>query len=370
MAYGTVVADQIQTSVSNTSLGAGNATSFKNRLINGNMAIDQRFAGAATTPTTDQYTIDRWQAASGTAGTWITFQQNSGNAPTTQGFTQCLKMLSTGANTPASGSIYVLQQKIEGNNIYDFALGTASAKTFTFSCWMYVSVAGTYGVVFTNNNITRAYGSTYTLTANTWTYVTATVAGDTTGTWDTGTNTGMRVIFSLGTGSGNSISSGSWQTVSGNAYNVTGTTQLSATNGATMYITGAQVEVGSFATGFDYRSYGTELALCQRYYYKVSGNSSNQSTLMMIGGVETSSNFGVGGITFPSPMRATPTMSFNNMGAYCASNSGGTPSLTTNRSSQNIGSAYITVTGSSTIGQAAYLYSLNSSTYVDFTAEL
>jgi hypothetical protein len=316
-------------SIQNT---AATGFGFKNRIINGAMVIDQRNAGATTTPTVDAYTIDRWQSAIGGASGWITFQQNSGNAPTTQGFTQCLKMLSTGANTPASGTISVLQQRIEGYNIADFALGTASPKTFTFSCWAYASVAGTYSVVFANNDITRAYGSTYTLTANTWTYVTATIPGDTSGTWQTGTSIGMRVIFSLGTGSSNSISAGSWQTVSGNAYNVTGTTQLSATNGATLYITGVQLEKGSTATSFDYRPYGYELLLSQRYAYVFSGTTAGDR----IGsGFIFSATGAIITLPLPVTMRVAPVIS-------------GTPSpITLNDSLQAYNTTSVTLNSSS-----------------------
>ena len=248
-------------------LNSQSQQTWRNRIINGAMVIDQRNAGASVTPTGDQYTIDRWQVAIGSTSGWFSIQQNSANAPVVQGFSQCLKLTSTGANTPSGAAIYVLQYRLEGNTVGDFSFGTSAAKTVTISFWANQSVTGSFGAVLANGAMTRAYGFTYTINvANTWEYKTITIAGDTTGTWPTDTSLGMRLIFNLGTGSGNCIAAGSWQTVSGNAYGATGASTLSSTNGATLYITGVQLEKGSTATSFDYRPYGTELALCQRYY--------------------------------------------------------------------------------------------------------
>jgi len=247
-------------------IGSNNGT-FRNKIINGAMVIDQRNAGGSVTPSGDQYTVDRWQIAIGSSGAWVSVQQNSGNAPVNQGFAQCLKLTSTGANTPSSGSIHVLQQRIEGNNIADLCFGTANAKTITLSFWVNQSVTGTYGGVVTNNGITRAYGFTYTInSANTWEYKTATIPGDTTGTWVIDNGIGMRVIFNTGSGSGQCITAGSWQTGTGGIYGVSGVQTLSSTSGATMYLTGVQLEAGTVPTSFELRSYSKELLMCQRYY--------------------------------------------------------------------------------------------------------
>lgn len=255
----------IQTAADSISNSAGSPYGFKNRIMNGAMVIDQRNAGSSTTPSGDAYNLDRWQAAIGTAGSWFTFQQSS---VVPANFTNSLSILSTGANSVSSGSIYVLQHRIEGYNVADLGYGSSDAKPISISFWIRGSVTGTYGLVVSNGAINRAYPITYTInSADTWEYKTVTIAGDTSGTWLKDNGIGMRLIFQLGTGSSSLITSGTgWVTPSGNAYGVTGTTNLSATNGATLYITGVQLEKGTQATAFDYRPYSTELALCQRYF--------------------------------------------------------------------------------------------------------
>ena len=157
-------------------------------------------------------------------------------------------------------------QFIEGLNVADLAWGTASAATVTLSFWVRSSLTGTFGGAFSNSASNRSYPFTYTInSANTWEQKTITVAGDTSGTWLTTSGIGIKVWFGLGVGSTYSGTAGSW---SGNTYlSATGATSVVGTNGATFYITGVQLEAGSAATPFENRSYGTELSLCQRYYY-------------------------------------------------------------------------------------------------------
>jgi len=168
---------------------------LKNRIINGDMRIDQRNNGSSVTPTTDAFITDRWQAALTSSTTFFSWQQSS-TAPT--GFTKSLLATSLGANTPSAGQIYTLQYKIEGFNTADFNWGSASAQTVTLSFWVRASVTGTYGVIIANSGITRAYPATYTINvANTWEQKTITIAGDTSGTWATDNTTGMRIEFNL-----------------------------------------------------------------------------------------------------------------------------------------------------------------------------
>jgi len=268
MAYGTVNADQIQSSVTGVSLGAGNATNFKNRIINGAMVIDQRNAGASVTITTaNQYTVDRWQAFA-TQSSKYTAQQNAGSVTPPVGYTNYLGITSSSAYSVVSSDYFFIRQGIEGFNIADLNWGTASAKTITVSFQVYSSLTGTFGGSFTNSAGNRSYPFTYTVSsANTWTTISVTIVGDTTGTWNTTTGGGIYLYFGLGMGSTNSGTAGAW---SGSTYySATGATSVVGTSGATFYVTGVQLEVGSSATGFEYRDYGRELILCQRYYEKV-----------------------------------------------------------------------------------------------------
>jgi hypothetical protein len=243
------------------SVQSGGWTGMRNRIINGAMVIDQRNAGASVTPTASAYTIDRWEAGMSAASKFSV--QRSTVAPT--GFTNSLIATSTSAYTAGAGEIFALTQFIEGYNVDDMGFGTANASTFTISFWVRSSLTGTFGGALQNSNRTRSYPFTYTINqANTWEKETITFVGDTTGTWVTGNGRGLNVIFSLGAGSTYSGTANAWATA--NYYSATGATSVVGTNGATFYITGVQLERGSTASSFEYRPFGTELALCQRYY--------------------------------------------------------------------------------------------------------
>jgi hypothetical protein len=232
-----------------------------NRIINGAMMIDQRNAGASVTPANAAYTLDRWQATAVQTSGKFSVQQST-TAPT--GFSNALLATSLSSYSIASNDIHSIRQKIEGNNFADFAWGTASAATVTLSFWARSSLTGTFGGSLMNSAENRAYPFTYTIsTANTWEQKSITIAGDTTGTWLTTNGIGMTLCFGLGVGSTYSGTAGAWS--AGQFYSATGATSVVGTNGATFYITGVQLEKGSTATSFDYRPYGTELALCQRY---------------------------------------------------------------------------------------------------------
>ena len=276
MAYGTINADVIQSSVTGVSLGAGNATRFKNRIINGNMVIDQRNAGASVTITTTNptYTLDRW-AAYGSVTSKYTVQQNAASVTPPAGFSYYLGATSSAATSVGSTDYYYLRQAIEGFNTADLGWGTANAKTVTLSFQVYSSLTGTFGGGIRNSANNYCYPFSYSIsTANTWTSISVTIAGPTSGTWIGATNgVGMDVNFSLGTGTTYSGTAGAWAV--GNFVSVTGATSVVGTNGATFYITGVQLEVGSSATGFEVVDYTTQLAMCQRYYetYTTAGNS-------------------------------------------------------------------------------------------------
>ena len=275
---------------------------FKNRIINGAMVIDQRNAGASVAISTTIYCPDRYQIRL-VAGSGHTAQQVT-TAPT--GFNNSLKItVGTGASPTATQNGFIYQG-IEGYNMADLGWGTANAKTITVSFWVNSSVTGTYGFVLANNAGNRAYVTSYTInSANTWEYKTITIAGDTSGTWETTNNLGIQVIFDIGQGSTRSYSaSTSWQ--ANDALGLSGGTKLVATSGATFYITGVQLEVGSTATSFDTRSYTTELQLCQRYYtFSPYGTTSYPST----GG------YARGYSSFKVTMRTTPTIAFVDLGS-------------------------------------------------------
>jgi hypothetical protein len=264
MPYGILAADQIQSSVTGVSLGAGNATRFKNRLINSDMAIDQRNAGASVTITATAYTLDRWQAYCGGVSSKFSVQQNSASVTPPVGFANYLGAVSLSAYSVSSTDRFGINQSIEGLNAADLGWGTANAKTVTLSFWVRSSLTGTFGGSIQNYAATRSYPFSYTInSANTWEYETITIPGDTSGTWLT-TNSGFATInLAIGTGSTYSGTAGAWATA--DYRSTTGATSVVGTNGATFYITGVQLEVGSIATGFEEVDYTTQLQMCQRY---------------------------------------------------------------------------------------------------------
>jgi hypothetical protein len=308
-------------------VNALNTFGFENRLINGNMVIDQRNGGASVTPTTNgTYTLDRWRAGLSQSSKY-SVQQNAGSVTPPAGFTKYLGATSLSAYSVTSTDIFTIAQYIEGQNMSDLAWGTASAKTVTLSFRVYSSLTGTFGGCISNSAVTRSYPFTYSVpVANTWTTISVTIAGDTSGTWLTTNGIGMGVYFSLGTGTTYSGTAGAW--AGAEYYSATGAVSVVGTSGATFYITGVQFEVGSQATSFDFRSYGTELNLCQRYYQAfVQGGG-----YFHLGSAISTSQVRGPRFTFFQTMRTTPTITLPTAGSgagqmyYCV-NSGAAASI-------------------------------------------
>jgi hypothetical protein len=310
MPYGTVNADKITTSDGVSSAGL---YGFKNRIINGAMVIDQRNAGASVTPTAGVYSVDRWAVFLSQASKY-SFQRNAASVTPPAGFTNYLGITSTSAYSATSSDFFFLSQSIEGFNVADLGWGAAGAQTVTLSFWVRSSLTGTFGGAIRNGTAARNYPFTFTISsANTWTNISITVAGDTSGTWATDNSAGLIVSFGLGAGSTYSGTAGAW--AAGNIVTATGATSVVGTNGATFYITGVQLEKGSTATSFDYRPYGTELQLCQRYYEKSFPQATAPASSLSATGANVSSatkattgaNQLIPSINFKATKRAVPS---------------------------------------------------------------
>ena len=287
---------------------------LKNRIINGDMRIDQRNAGASVTVNSGSqyfYPVDRFMGVGQTSDGVFTLQQNT-SVPTGQGFVNSIKATITTADASIGATQqYWIGQQIEGYNVADLQYGTANAKTVTLSFWVNCSVTGTFSGCFMNENSDRSYPFTYTISsANTWEQKTVTIAGDTTGTWASTNGTGISVQWSLGAGSSRSGTANTW--AASRYHGATGATTLISTNAATFYITGVQLEIGSTATPFERRMYGQELALCQRYYYKTFTQSTAPAD-----GIQSAIETGATAYTtaatestffYPVTMRTAPTI--------------------------------------------------------------
>jgi hypothetical protein len=342
-----------------------------NRIINGDCRIDQRNAGASVTPSVlfNTYTLDRWNTSYSVASKF-SVQQNAGSVTPPSGFTNYLGVTSTSAYTVGSGELFAVTQLIEGFNIADLGWGTANAQPVTLSFWVRSSLTGTFGGSFRNSDANRSYPYSYTISsANTWEQKTITVAGDTTGTWLTNNGVGIQIFFGLGVGSTRSGTAGAW--AGSNFASATGATSVVGTSGATFYITGVQLEKGSTATSFDYRPYGTELALCQRYYFRTT--ASNAYSAFMVGLIDSSTNAYGCQLTLPVTMRASPTFNYSGLRIY---DGGVSPAVTS--ISNSVLSSVTTLAvglacsgGGFTTGRSAIVQANNNtSAFVDASAEL
>jgi hypothetical protein len=303
-------------------IDAPNTFGFKNRIINGGMNIAQynSTTSVSVQTTTSYSTVDRFRTYA-TQNSKFTVQQTPSATETGYatrvgaGFTNYLAATSSSAYAVLSSDYFLITQIIEGNNVSDLAWGTANAKTITLSFWAYSSLTGTFGGVVSNPAATQSYPFTYTISsANTWTQISVTITGATSGVWPTTSAAGMYIYFGLGVGSTYSTTAGSWAT--GAYFSTTGATSVVGTNGATFYITGVQLEKGTQATSFDFRDYGRELILCQRYFYK-TGGAANGAYTIYAGYAGSSSTFG-NTYFYPVVMRATPTVSVS--GTFTVSN--------------------------------------------------
>ena len=346
--------------------GGSNNVTMRNRIINGAMVIDQRNAGAAVT-TDSAFPVDRFTTYEDTDGAYSA--QRDTTAPT--GFVNSLKWTTTTADGSLSATQYAgIYQGIEGFNVADLGWGSANAKTVTLSFWVRSSLTGTFGGSFRNNANNRSYPFTYSISvADTWEQKTVTVSGDTSGTWTTDNTAGIKLFFSLGVGTTYSGTAGAW--AGSNFLSATGAVSVIGTLNATFYITGVQLEAGTTATPFEQRLYGTELALCQRYYYKHTNNTISDPIANACY-YNATTMFGL--LQFPVTMRTTPTIvqvtGTNYYRFYC--NNG--PDYFNNFGLEaSSPTAYVFYNGtemSGTAGQGGWVEMNNASGLLAFTAEL
>jgi hypothetical protein len=287
-------------------------SSFKrNRIINGNMVVNQRRAIATPVAATNgAYIVDRFATFKIGSGTYTFQQLATGPA----GFSNCTLLTLSGNSTPGFSDSYNVAQLIEGYNVADLGWGTADAKSVTLSFWVNISVVGTYSVFITN--LTSSYLKTFTVTAaGAWEKKTITIPGPTSGTWNTTNGTGMIVGIDLGSGGEKTGAASSW--LSGFYQHVSGSNNwISGTVGATYYMTGFQLEVGSTATPYETQIYSDQLAQCQRYYWKTynQGQYAGQapSTATYRTRAYGGSTYAAFVAQFPTLMKTTPNVTLYN----------------------------------------------------------
>ena len=336
----------------------------RNRIINGAMMIDQRNAGASVTPASgDTYLVDRWVYGASQSSK-ASFQRVT-TAPA--GFINTLLATSLSAYTVGASEVFHLQQQIEGFNVADLGWGAAGAQTVTLSFWVRSSLTGTFGGSLSNSAVNRSYPFTFTISAaNTFEYKTITIAGDTSGTWLTDNGCGIRLFFGLGVGSTKSGTAGAW--AAADYRSATGATSVVGTSGATFYITGVQLEAGSVATPFEHRQYGQELALCQRYFQKITGGGRH----FIAGNGALSQGFPT--MYLRQSMRAAPSFSYSALSDFTLEGiTGGgqaTPTGMAFNASTTDTVTIQTASGGSSTGTGVQMFGANSSAWTAYSAEL
>lgn len=350
------------------SQNGGQLAGLRNRIINGGMTIDQRNGGAVVTPpaNTLTYTVDRF-AAYCTQSSKLTVQQNAGAVAAPTGFGSQLTVTSSSAYAVVAGDIFTLSQSIEGANLVDLAWGTVNAKTVALSFWVRSSLTGVFSGSLTNATQARSYPYTYTInSSNTWEYKTVVIPGDTTGTWATNVGIGIQINWSLGVGSTFQATANTW--TAGNKFAATGSQSVVGTSGATFFIVGVQLEVGTVATPFEQRPIGMELGLCQRYLPAFTGLAAGSSIGVAYCG---NSTLGVVHVSLPVVARIAPTGiqtsgSFQFNGAVSAA----LTSFTIRNTNVSTSSLNFAVASGLTAGQAGLIESVGSGSLLFTGCEL
>jgi hypothetical protein len=349
-----------------TKVGAGvlnidDLYGFRNRIINGDMRIDQRNAGASVAVPNDTnfYTVDRWQVVESASS--VLAAERVTDAPA--GFQNSHRISVTTAGSTTATQLTIFEQRIEGFNWADLAFGTAAALPVTLSFWVKSSVTGSFSGSLRNFS-TRSYPFSYEINnANTWEYKTIVVEGDTTGSWSTDNTTGMRLTFDIGSGSSRRGSAGAWTTA--NLDGVTGAASIIGTLGATWQITGVQLEKGTVATPFERRPFGTELALCQRYTNVLRRDEFPFS--WVVG--HNSGGTGVACYSYPVLMRASPTVTqTGNVAVFSASSALEFSSLGAQTGPRALRTLLAPLTGF-TLGHAFHV-DINTGAFITISSEL
>jgi len=339
-----------------------NNINFRNIIINGDMSIDQRNSGSSVTATNGGYTIDRWLTGSSQSSKFTVDQET--DAPT--GFSYSVKLTSSAATTPGASDQYWFAQNIEGFNTAYLEYGNSNAKTVTVSFHVKSSLTGTFSGSLMNSAYNYSHPFTYSISsANTWEKKSVVITGATAGTWIGATNgVGIRMYFSLGNGSNFLGTAGSWSASQNNG--ATGETQFVATSGATLFITGVQLEAGTTASDFEFLPHDVNQHRCERYY---------QTSQAFIGNGSSVAGSCVGETTVSTKMRASPSLSLSGnfvvTDGYTADYTQSSASIGVYQNSADTRSFFVILTNLPTLTQAKPYHSRHSnSSVIQFSAEL
>jgi hypothetical protein len=351
------------------------STAYRNRIINGDMRIDQRNVGAAVTvnSTSQQFPVDRWFGTGSAADGVFTLQRQATAGGLPQGFTNFLRATVTTADASISaGQSYRIAHRVEGFNAQVFGWGQANAIPATLSFWVRSSVAGSFSGAISNSAANRSSPFSYTISApNVWEFKTVTIPGDVTGTWLTDNGIGIEITLDLGSGSTLRGTAGAWS--ASTLIAVTGAVSLISTLSATFDITGVQLEAGSVATPFERQSIDRQLAQCQRYYWRQGSTIGDQVTTFLAAGCSNTTTQAQLWVKYPGPrMRAVPLLALSNLQIGTGAAGGAITSIAAQ--SCGLDSAYLQVHCAggifSAASQPAVAYTNIGTSWLDASAEL
>ena len=288
--------------------------SHRNLIINGAMQIYQR--GAVTGASNGSFALDRWRfSESGDPGVGNLTQDS--DVPSGQGFANSLKFdVTTADSSLAAGDRNAISMKFEGLDLQRLAKGSSGAKTSTLSFWVKSPKTGVHIVWLYDGDNTRQISKSYSISsANTWENHSVTFAGDTTGAFDNDVNESATLLFIMSAGT--DFTSGtlctSWESYTA-ANSAVGQVNCMDSTSNNFYLTGVQWELGDNATPFEHRSYGDELARCQRYYQ--TGGSSGDGARVYLYTIDQDNTYRRGMIFFKRSMRSAPTLTVTGVGGY------------------------------------------------------
>ncbi len=348
--------------------GMGFNTGRRNMVINGAMQVAQR-GTSATNPGGGYNTLDRWRFSQNSGGLGDFTAAQSTDVPSGEGFSTSLKMTNSSAKTVTSAMTCFIQQKFEGQDLQQLKYGASSAESVTLSFYVRSSVTGTFCCHLFQSGNDRAHVKEYTISsANTFEKKTLTFTGDTASSLANDNSEELCVSWVLGAGSSAHLSADAWTSAtSSKGWCTSNQTNWITTNGATFYITGVQLELGENASDFEHRSYGEELALCQRYFWRSTGGNFNA----VASGNNRSTTLARVFLPNPQIMRSAPTISIS--GTMRGSTGGGNQDITTiDEVWAGSNSSMMSVQSSSlTSGYGFILHHVNnSSNYIQGDSEL
>jgi len=345
----------------------------RNIIINGAMQVAQRGTSTSSVSSGNIFaSCDRWRNTGVTIGTWTISQ--STDVPTGQGFAKSLKYDCTTAEaSPSAGDQLHLSHRIEGQDLQQLKKGTSNAEKVTLSFWVKSNKTGTYQVNIRDKDNTRMIAKTYAISsADTWEKKTLTFDGDTTGVLDNDNANSLELEWFLGAGS--NYTSGavptSWEAESATDRAAGLNVNLGDSTDNEWYITGVQLELGSQATPFEHRSFGEELALCQRYYYLAMDTANEGDSHGPIGANWNSSTARI--VWFhPQHMRASPSLTFSGtVAVYSNGQSDNTTTyslLASNNRYAQLNNGQISATG----GHGCFIYATEANAAkIQFDSEL